>query len=137
MQWAALVAWLLTAFGGATMLVQWLRHGGAGQNEGIRRAEVARPRHPRRPRPGVLDCLSRLRRGPVLAWAAVGQLLVVGLIGATMFASWIGGRSSRDHTAVPAETGFPLPIVLGHGVLALATVDAGRPRGRPHRHVDP
>jgi len=36
MQWAALVAWLLTAFGGATMLAQWLRHGGASQREGIR-----------------------------------------------------------------------------------------------------
>ena len=35
-QWAALIAWIATAVGGATLFVQWLRHGGLHQHEGIR-----------------------------------------------------------------------------------------------------
>lgn len=121
MQWAALVAWLLTAFGGATMLVQWLRHGGASQREGIRAPRLLA--HATLAILGLAVWIAFLVSDESsLAWAAVGLLLLVGLIGATMFASWIGGRNRRDHTAVPAESSFPLPIVLGHGVLALATV---------------
>jgi manganese efflux pump family protein len=121
MQWAALVAWLLTAFGGATMLVLWLRHGGASQHEGIRAPRLLA--HATLAVLGLAFWIAFLvSEESALAWAAVGLLLVVGLIGATMFASWIGGRNRRDHTAVPAETSFPLPIVLGHGVLALVTL---------------
>ena len=121
MQWAALVAWLLTAFGGATMLVQWLRHGGASQREGIRAPRLLA--HAGLAVLGLAFWIAFLVSDEsALAWAAVALLLVVGLIGTAMFASWIRGRNRLDHTAVPAETGFPLPIVLGHGVLALATL---------------
>lgn len=121
MQWAALVAWLLTAFGGATMLVQWLRHGGAGQREGIRAPRLLA--HAGLAVLGLAFWIAFLVSDEsALAWAAVGLLLIVGLIGATMLASWIRGRNRREHTAVPAETAFPMPVVFGHGVLALATV---------------
>ena len=56
------------------------------------------------------------------AWVAVALLLVVGLIGATMFSIWIRGRNRREHTVVPAEASFLLPVVLVQGLLALATV---------------
>jgi manganese efflux pump family protein len=120
-QWAALIAWVLTALGGATMLAQWLRHGGAKQREGIRPTRVLA--HAGLAVLGLIlwiaFVVSDERR---LAWIAVVLLLVVGLIGATMFAIWMRGRNRREHTLVPAETAFPLPVVLGHGVLALATV---------------
>ena len=35
-QWAALVAWIATALGGLALFALWLRHGGLGQDEGIR-----------------------------------------------------------------------------------------------------
>jgi hypothetical protein len=34
-EWAALVAWVATALGGATLAVSWLGHGGHRQPEGI------------------------------------------------------------------------------------------------------
>ena len=36
MQWAALVAWVLTALGGAGLGYMWARGGGAAQTAGIR-----------------------------------------------------------------------------------------------------
>ena len=42
MQWAALVAWLITALGGLELSLQWARNGGPSQKEGIR-ADVCSP----------------------------------------------------------------------------------------------
>jgi manganese efflux pump family protein len=121
MQWAALIAWVLTAVGGATMFVQWLRHGGTGQREGIRAPRLLA--HGGLAVLGLAFWIAFVVSGErSLAWTAVILLLVVGLIGASMFAIWMRGRNRREHTLVPAETAFPLPVVLGHGVLALATV---------------
>jgi hypothetical protein len=120
-QWAALVAWLLTALGGATMLVQWLRHGGARQSEGIRAARLLT--HAGLAVAGLALWIAFLvSEEDILAWAAVVVLIFVGLIGATMFAIWIRGHNQRDHTLVTAETSFPLPVVVLHGMLALVTL---------------
>jgi manganese efflux pump family protein len=120
-QWAALIGWILTAFGGATMLAQWLRHGGANQREGIRAPRLLA--HAGLAVLGLILWIAFVVSDErSLAWMAVVLLLVVGLIGATMFAIWTRGRNRREHTLVPAETAFPLPVVLGHGVLALATL---------------
>jgi hypothetical protein len=119
-QWAALIAWVLTAFGGAMMLAQWLRHGGFGQREGIGAPRLLA--HAGLAVVGLVLWIAFVVSGErALAWMAVALLLVVGLIGATMFAIWIRGRNRREHTLVPAETGFLVPVILGHGVLALAT----------------
>jgi hypothetical protein len=63
-----------------------------------------------------------------LAWAALADLLLVAVLGATMFGLWIkaGHRQPRGrHVAGPrhaAEDHFPPPAVLGHGVFAVATL---------------
>jgi hypothetical protein len=120
-QWAALIAWLLTALGGATMLVQWLRHGGARQREGIRAPRLFA--HAGIAVLGLaLWVAFVVSEESAVAWVAVAFLVGVGLIGATMFSVWIHGRNRREHTAIPAEASFMLPVVLAHGLLALATV---------------
>lgn len=121
MEWAALVAWVLTAFGGAPMLVQWLRHGGARQREGIRAPRLVA--HAGLAILGLALWIAFLVSDEsALAWAAIGLLVIVGAIGATMFAVWIRGHNRREHSFVTAETSFPLPVVVGHGVLALVTL---------------
>jgi hypothetical protein len=119
-EWAALITWVLTALGGSTLAVMWLRHGGAGQGEGIRALRLLSH--------AVLAAVGLalwtgfvLSDEPAFAWSAVGLLVVVAVIGASMFAIWLRGHNRRDHTAVPAETSFPLPVVAFHGVLGLAT----------------
>jgi hypothetical protein len=120
-QWAALIGWVLTAFGGATMLIQWLRHGGANQREGIRALRLLT--HTALAVLGLILWIAFVVSDESrLAWAAVVLLFVVGLIGVTMLAIWMRGGNRREHTLVPAETAFPLPVVIGHGALALATV---------------
>jgi hypothetical protein len=65
-----------------------------------------------------------------LAWAAAATLGAVALLGLVMAARWIRvyraiaapGPSLTRTTAVPAERNFPLPVVVGHGILAITTV---------------
>ena len=68
-----------------------------------------------------------------LAWAAVGILGAIALLGATMFARWIPvyrgparpegmARLSTDARAVPAEGNFPVVVVAAHGLLAVSTL---------------
>jgi hypothetical protein len=63
-----------------------------------------------------------------LAWIAFAILVVVALIGWTMFAIWYQrrqGMTAPDQgppMGTPAEQRFPVSIVALHGVLAVATV---------------
>ena len=65
-----------------------------------------------------------------LAWATVAALGTVAVLGLIMAARWIGvyrafadpGPSFTRSTAAPPERSFPLPVVLGHGVLAVTTL---------------
>jgi hypothetical protein len=55
-----------------------------------------------------------------LAWIAFALLLVVALIGFTMFGIWASQRKRPD--VASAERKFPVPIVGLHGVLAATTL---------------
>jgi hypothetical protein len=65
-----------------------------------------------------------------LAWAAVAALGAVALLGLIMAARWIRvyraipapGPSLTRTAIVPAERNFPLPVVIGHGILAVTTL---------------
>jgi hypothetical protein len=63
-----------------------------------------------------------------LAWIAFALLLVVALLGFTMFGIWARqrqGRAGAVETATadaPAEQHFPVPIVALHGLLAATTL---------------
>jgi hypothetical protein len=132
MAWVALVAWILTAGGGFVLLSIWLSRGGMrqGRETGLR----IRP-------PLILSHFGLAATGLVLwiiyvatdseslAWIAFVLLLVVAILGWTMFAIWYQRRrvqpaSAGETTAVgePAEQRFPVPIVTLHGILAVATV---------------
>jgi hypothetical protein len=66
-------------------------------------------------------------------WTAVGILAVIAALGLTMFTRWIPvhqaftaaepgpGYLSADF-GFPAKREFPVSVVAGHGVLAVATV---------------
>ena len=130
MEWAALIAWVLTAGGGFVLLAIWLSRGGMQQQEAGNRI---RP-------PLILSHFLLAATGLViwiiylvfdrdaLAWIAFAILGVVALLGWTMFAIWFRRRRSRAAAAdvaapgMPAEQHFPVPIVTLHGVLAVTTV---------------
>jgi hypothetical protein len=64
-----------------------------------------------------------------LAWATVADLGIVAVLGFIMAARWIrvyrafaapGGSLTRS--TAPPERNFPLPVVIGHGILAVITL---------------
>jgi len=127
MKWAALVTWILTAGFGFVMLVIWLSHGGMRPLEtAIRRI---RP-------PLILSHFLLAAAGLVvwivylaadkdaLAWIAFAMLVVVAVLGWTMFAIW--WRSKQARAAGPPDTRpearFPKPVIALHGLLAVTTV---------------
>ncbi|MEV4317072.1 hypothetical protein [Actinocrispum sp. NPDC049592] len=130
---AALIAWLLTAVGGFVMLGMWIAKGGTRQ-----------PRTSKFP-PGlifghfalaaaglVVWIIYLFADSAALAWVAFILLLPTAVLGFTMLARWIparqaatvGGGSEAATTAqhVPAEQNFPVAVVGGHGLFAVATV---------------
>jgi hypothetical protein len=137
---AALITWLVTALGGFYLLGTWLARGGARQEQ---------TRSTRFPAPvifghfllavaGLIVWIAYVIAGnQALAWTAFVVLLPVALLGFTMLARWIpvyrartaaarvsavgAAAGERDSTA-PAESGFPLPVVLAHGLLAVVTL---------------
>jgi len=136
MRWAALIAWVLTAGGGFTLLAVWLRHGGLAQKD--QPGQRIRPplifAHMALAAGGLVVWIAYLAADEdVLAWIAFGALVPVALLGFTMLAIWVqrrrgapalagGGGPPDASSAGPAEQRFPVPIVVGHGVLAVATV---------------
>jgi hypothetical protein len=138
---AALITWLITALGGFYMLGTWLAHGGVRQQQ---------TKTTRFPAPVIFGHFLLAAAGLIvwiiyvfadksaLAWAAFIILLPVALLGFTMLARWIPvyrARTNAGHAAtgpatatateefsVPAERSFPLPVVLGHGLLAVITL---------------
>ena|SRR3981081_2719763 len=118
---AALVTWLVTAAGGATMLGMWLAHGGL-------RADADQP--PALRPPMVFTHVLLAATGLVLwivylftdnrplAWVAFAVLVVVAVLGDLMFFHW--HEAWRRHAEGAAR--FPRVVVFGHGVFAVATV---------------
>ena len=122
MEWAALVVWILTAGGGLVLATQWLRRGGSQQKVGIRTVRLAS--HVVLAVTGLALWIAYVvSEDDVLAWIAVVLLVAVAVLGFSMFAIWLRGHSSRgEPTEMPAETAFPLPLVLGHGALGVMTL---------------
>src|SRR3954465_5692779 len=136
MKWAALIAWVVTAGGGFVMLAIWLRNGG--------RAQQTQPGPRIRP-PLIFGHFALAAAGRVvwivyvaadkyaLAWVALAALVPVALLGFAMLAIWIqrhqavgavaGGGGTPDTTGPDAaEQRFPVPIVVGPGLLAVTTL---------------
>lgn len=132
---AALITWVVTALGGFYMLGTWIRRGGVRQQQtGTSRL----------PAPALFGHFALAAIGLVvwivyvvadksaLAWTAFGLLLPVALLGFVMLARWIPVHRDRATApaaaapgaegAVPAERHFPVPVVVAHGLLAVATL---------------
>jgi manganese efflux pump family protein len=120
----ALIAWLVTAAGGVTMLGIWLGRGGA-------RSDATRL-----PAPVVFGHAALAVAGLILwiiymaadsngfAWAAFVILVVVALLGLSLFSRWIPARraSSVLPGGEPPERHFPTAVVAAHGLLGVATL---------------
>jgi hypothetical protein len=134
MDWAALIAWIVTAGGGFILLSIWLARGGLRQQR-----EAGRRIRP----PLIFSHFLLAASGlavwiiylavdkDILAWLAFVVLLLVAALGLMMFFIWSGQRRAGAATAgagpaeaggVPAEQHFPVSIVGLHGVLAVTTV---------------
>lgn len=115
---AALVTWLITAVGGFVMLGTWISHGGHRPGSGSRLAPGLVFGHFALAVIGLVLWIAYLAvDNDVLAWVAFGALLPVALLGFTMLARWIPARRSGT-----AESRFPVPVVIGHGLFAAATL---------------
>ena len=129
MGWAALITWVLTAGGGFALLALWVARGGLAQQREA--GDRIRPplifSHFGLAATGlVLWIIYVVTDSDVLAWIAFALLVLVAVLGWTMFAIW-WRRRQRGIVAgategVPAEQRFPVPIVALHGVLAVTTV---------------
>lgn len=138
MEWAALITWILTAGGGAAMLAIWLGNGGMeqGQQTTAGGNPLVRP-------PLILGHFGLAATGLVLwiiyvasdsdalAWIAFVLLLLVALLGFTMFAIWLRQRNAPAAVEAPAppapperpaEQRFPVAVVGAHGLLAATTL---------------
>ncbi|MFL4477869.1 hypothetical protein ACIPUB_06230 [Paeniglutamicibacter sp. ORCA_105] len=120
---AALLCWLVTAVMGLTMFGLWLRNGGL-------RAARGDASFPTRLVPPlifghlflavaglVVWIIYIVNKEVLLAWTALGLLVLVAVLGEMMFLRWKNGRTEGT-----PESRFPLAIIYGHGLFALATV---------------
>jgi hypothetical protein len=132
---AALISWLVTAFGGLYLLAVWLI-----ENDVTHRGTAAS----RLPAPvigghalvaltGLAVWVAHLLTGSrALGWAAVGIMVAIAGLGLVMLTRWIPvhrafvaadvGRAVPVQFDFPAERAFPLPVVVGHGLLAVTTI---------------
>jgi hypothetical protein len=129
MEWAALISWVLTAGGGFVLLAIWLRNGGMSQRApGEIRPYLILSHFALAATGLVLWIIYVATDSDVLAWIAFAILVVVALIGFTMFAIWYQRRQGMTAAGqappmgTPAEQRFPVAIVGLHGLLAVITV---------------
>jgi hypothetical protein len=131
MEWAALISWVLTAGGGFVLLSIWLSRGGMRQ-QGAGGGRIRPPliiSHFLLAAVGlVLWIIYVATDNDTLAWIAFVALLVVALLGFTMFAIWLRRRQAGPRVTetvtpdTPAEQHFPVAIVGLHGLLAATTL---------------
>jgi hypothetical protein len=137
----ALVTWLITASAGLYLLAIWLiEYDHEFQSAAATRLPVP-----------VIGAHALLAIGGLavwalylitdterLVWVTVVVLAVVALLGLTMAARWFGvyrahsapsavavltgARGASSGIPVPPERHFPLPVVIGHGIFATATI---------------
>jgi hypothetical protein len=131
MEVAALIAWVITALGGFVLLGTWISRGGTRRG-----GDAVASRFP----PGlifghfllaatglVLWIIYLIADSSALAWISLAILVVVALLGFTMFARWLQQRRAPVAAGGPTpartpEQHFPVPVVILHGLLAATTL---------------
>jgi hypothetical protein len=130
MEWAALIAWVVTAGGGFVLLAIWLARGGMrqGREPGTRIRPMLILSHFLLAATGLVIWIVYVATdSDALAWVAFVLLLVVAALGFTMFAIWYqrrrrGAVREAVDPGTPAEQHFPVPVVALHGLLAVTTL---------------
>jgi hypothetical protein len=131
MEWAALIAWVVTAGGGFVLLAIWLSRGGMqqGREPGSRIRPPLILGHFLLAATGLVIWIIYLPSdSDALAWIAFAILVaLVALLGWTMFAIWFqrrqrGAVAQAVDPGTAAEQHFPVPVVALHGLLAVTTV---------------
>jgi hypothetical protein len=134
----ALITWFATAAGGICLLAIWLvEYDQKDAATHLPRTVVSA--HALLALGGLVVWSAYLTSdAPRLAWTAALILAVVTLLGLTMAVRWIrvyrayrapqavlvpaGDRGASREALVPPERNLPVPVVIVHGVFAVATV---------------
>jgi hypothetical protein len=126
MEWAALVAWVVTALGGFVLAGTWVAHGGLreGPLSGRRIRPTLVAPHFLLAASGLVIWIVYLAADEdALAWVAFALLAVVAAFGFTMFFGWLArGRGRTTEGPRPAEAALPFPVVILHGLVAATTI---------------
>jgi hypothetical protein len=134
MSLAALLTWIITAGAGLYLLTIWLiEYDGEFQSAAATRLPIpVISAHALLAVAGlVVWGVYLITDTPRLALAAAATLVVVAALGLTMAVRWLAVYRAHDSAAVrgqragvtvPPERNFPLPVVIGHGLFALATL---------------
>lgn len=121
----ALITWVIAALGGFFMLGVWLRRGAARRTGGAS-TRLTPPLvfgHFLLAAAGLVVWIIYLvTDADALSWVAFIILLVVAVLGFTMFARWIGQRRRAADAEATAERYFPVAVVAGHGLFAATTL---------------
>jgi len=131
---AALICWLVTAFGGLYLLAVWLIENDVTE-EGGTASRLYGPvvlGHVLLALTGlVVWVLYLISDSDTMGWAALAILGSIAALGLTMFARWIPVRASFAAAEArvgvsaefdfPAERAFPVSVVAGHGLFAVTT----------------
>jgi len=135
LDFAALCAWILAAGSGSYILGGWIAHGGIRRlragGAGLSPAVIFG--HFGLATAGLLVWIGYLATDEAgLAWAAVGLLLPVAGLGMAMVTIGLSGErpeavavpavGPRLTQAAPARPRMPVLLVVGHGLLAAATI---------------
>ena len=126
----ALITWVITAGLGSYMVATWRRHGGLKGDPQTTHLPPARVfTHLGLAAAGLVVWIVFLATDRVLlAWIAVGDLVLVAVLGGVMVRRWtIDGRSAinGDTSAALgdlAEQHIPRPPVVVHGIFAASTL---------------
>ena len=134
MSLAALLTWIITAGAGLYLLTIWLiEYDGEFQSAAATRLPIpVISAHALLAVAGlVVWGVYLITDTPRLALAAAATLVVVAALGLTMAVRWFSVYRAHDSAAVrgqragitvPPERNFPLPVVIGHGLFAVATL---------------
>ena len=130
---AALFTWMITILAGLTLFVIWIIE----YDREFQTAAATRLPVPVISAHALLGVFSLmlwigylLLGKQRLAWATVAALGAVAALGLIMAARWIGvyrafadpGPAFTRSNTAPPERSFPLPVVIGHGILAVTTL---------------
>jgi hypothetical protein len=123
MELASLIAWVLTAGGGLVMLSIWLRAGGPRQRDRSQIRSVQIFGHFGLAASGlVLWIVYFFTDAAAAGWIAFVLLAAAAVAGIIMFFVWAQQRQPGGQAPTEtAEQRFPVPIVAGHGLLAVLT----------------